>query len=265
MNLLDIRKLSITFNKGTPLENKVIRSLDLHVSPGDFITLLGSNGAGKSTLLNLISGAYVPDEGEIRLEGKDITRLKAHQRANFIGRVHQDPRLSVSPNMTLLENLSLADAKGQSLSLKRAIDLKRVKDYCDSLKPLGLGLEDKLNTSIGLLSGGQRQAVALYMAVMKQPKLLLLDEHTAALDPKTSELIMKVTDDLIREDGITSLMVTHNMQHALKYGNRLIMMHEGTIVEDIQGSAKAALTAEDVIRMFKTKGDALDDRLVLEV
>ena len=263
--MLSLRDLSITFNAGTPLENKVIRSLDLTVRDGDFITLLGSNGAGKSTLLYLISGAYDPDEGQISLDGEDITHLKAHQRARFIGRVHQDPRLSVSPNMTLLENLSLADAKGQSLSLKRAIDLKRVSGYRDHLKTLGLGLEDKLNTRIGLLSGGQRQAVALYMAVMKHPKLLLLDEHTAALDPKTSELIMKVTDDLIREEGITTLMVTHNMQHALRYGNRLIMMHEGGIVEDIRGEAKAALSADDVIRMFKTRGDALDDRLVLEM
>lgn len=263
MRVLNLRELSLTFNPQTPLENKVIRSLNLTVRQGDFITLLGSNGAGKSTLLNLISGAYLPDEGEILLEGRDITGLKAHQRAPFIGRVHQDPRLSVSPNMTLLENLSLADAKGSSFSLKRAIDLKRVQDYRDHLKSLGLGLEDKLNTRIGLLSGGQRQAVALYMAIMKRPKLLLLDEHTAALDPKTSELIMKVTDDLIREEKLTSLMVTHNMQHALKYGNRLIMMHEGTIVEDIRGQEKVSLTAEDVIRMFKTKGDALDDRLVL--
>lgn len=263
--MLNLRGLSITFNAGTPLENKVIRSLDLTVRDGDFITLLGSNGAGKSTLLNLISGAYDPDEGQISLDGAEITHLKAHQRARFIGRVHQDPRLSVSPNMTLLENLSLADAKGQSLSLKRAIDLKRVSAYRDHLKTLGLGLEDKLNTRIGLLSGGQRQAVALYMAVMKHPKLLLLDEHTAALDPKTSELIMQVTDDLIREEGITTLMVTHNMQHALRYGNRLIMMHEGTIVEDIRGEAKAALSSDDVIRMFKTRGDALDDRLVLEM
>ncbi len=263
--MLNLKGLSITFNPHTPLENKVIRNLDLQVRQGDFITLLGSNGAGKSTLLNLISGAYLPDEGEILLDGLNITDLKAYQRARFIGRVHQDPRLSVSPNMTLLENLSLADAKGQSFSLKRAIDLARVNDYRNHLSTLGLGLEDKLNTRIGLLSGGQRQAVALYMATMKSPKLLLLDEHTAALDPKTSELIMKVTDDLIREEHLTSLMVTHNMQHALKYGNRLIMMHEGSIVEDIQGQAKASLTAEDVIRMFKTKGDALDDRLVLEM
>ena len=263
MAMLNLRNLSITFNPGTPLENKVIRSLDLSVQPGEFITLLGSNGAGKSTLLNLISGAYLPDDGEISLDGKDITDRKAHQRALFIGRVHQDPRLSVSPNMTLLENLSLADAKGQSFSLKRAIDLNRVSDYRDHLKSLGLGLEDKLNTKIGLLSGGQRQAVALYMAVMKKPKLLLLDEHTAALDPKTSELIMKVTDDLIREEHITTLMVTHNMQQALRFGTRLIMMHEGSIVEDIRGSQKASLSAEDVIRMFKTNVDVLDDRLVL--
>ncbi len=261
--MLKLRNLSITFNPGTPLENKVIQHLDLHVRKGDFITLLGSNGAGKSTILNLISGALTPDEGQIILDGKDISARRPHQRAMDIGRVHQDPRLSVSPNMTLLENLSLADAKGEAFSLRRAVDLKQISRYRDHLKTLGLGLEDKLHTRIGLLSGGQRQAVALYMAVMKKPKVLLLDEHTAALDPRTSELIMKVTDDLIREEGITTLMVTHNMQHALTYGNRLIMMHEGAVVEDISAASKKSLCAEDVIRLFKNSGDALDDRLVL--
>lgn len=258
-------RLSKIFNPGTPIANKVIDNLALCVAPSDFITLLGSNGAGKSTLLNLIAGSVDADEGTFLLEGKDITRKKSYERAMYIGRVHQDPKLSVSPNMTLLENLSLADAKGQSFSLKKAVNLERVAFYKEHLETLGLGLENKLNTKIGLLSGGQRQAVALYMAVMKKPKLLLLDEHTAALDPRTSELIMKVTDSLINQEGITTLMVTHNMKHALEYGNRLLMMNEGKIVRDIRGETKEALSTSDVIQMFKeTAGsDSIEDRMVL--
>ena len=261
--MLEIMRLSKTFNPGTPIANKVIDNLALCVAPSDFITLLGSNGAGKSTLLNLIAGSVDADEGTFLLEGSDITRKKSYERAMYIGRVHQDPKLSVSPNMTLLENLSLADAKGQSFSLKKAVNLERVAFYKEHLETLGLGLENKLNTKIGLLSGGQRQAVALYMAVMKKPKLLLLDEHTAALDPRTSELIMKVTDSLINQKGITTLMVTHNMNHALAFGNRLIMMHEGKIVEDIRGEQKSNLTTKDVITMFKKNAEAIEDRMVL--
>lgn len=261
--MLDISNLSKTFSPHTPLENKVIDNLSLQVASKDFITLLGSNGAGKSTLLNLIAGTYPADEGTIFLDGKDITSRKAYERAMLIGRVHQDPRLSVSPNMTLLENLSLADAKGESFSLKKAVNLKRISYYKEQLAQLGLGLEDKLNTKIGLLSGGQRQAVALYMAVMKKPKLLLLDEHTAALDPRTSELIMTVTDNLIRKEEITTLMVTHNMKHALEFGNRLIMMHEGHIVKDVSGEEKSHLTTENVIQMFKDNADSIEDRFVL--
>lgn len=247
----------------TPLENKVIDNLTLSVASKDFITLLGSNGAGKSTFLNLIAGTLEEDEGIILLDDKEITSKRAYERALSIGRVHQDPRLSVSPNMTLLENLSLADAKGESFSLKKAVNLSRISHYKEQLETLGLGLETKLNTKIGLLSGGQRQAVALYMAVMKKPKLLLLDEHTAALDPRTSEIIMNITDKLISKEEITTLMVTHNMNHALAYGNRLIMMHEGKIVEDIRGEKKKSLTTKDVITMFKNNADAISDRMVL--
>lgn len=261
--MLKIQALSKTFNPMTPLENKVIDNLTLSVASKDFITLLGSNGAGKSTLLNLIAGTLEEDEGVIILDGKEITRKRAYERALDIGRVHQDPRLSVSPNMTLLENLSLADAKGESFSLKKAVNLSRINHYKEQLETLGLGLETKLGTKIGLLSGGQRQAVALYMAVMKKPKLLLLDEHTAALDPRTSEIIMNVTEKLISKEEITTLMVTHNMNHALAYGNRLIMMHEGKIVEDIRGEKKKILTTKDVITMFKNNADAISDRMVL--
>lgn len=261
--MLILQNLSKTFNAETPLENKVIDRLSLKVEHKDFITLLGSNGAGKSTLLNLIAGTLNVDEGHITLASTELTSMKAYKRANLIGRVHQDPRLSVSPNMTLLENLSLADAKGQSFSLRSAIDVKKASQYKEQLETLGLGLETKLNTKIGLLSGGQRQAVALFMAIMKKPKVLLLDEHTAALDPRTSEIIMGVTDKLIRENEITTLMVTHNMNHALTYGNRLLMMHEGRIVEDQRGNEKASLTTKDVITMFKKNAETIEDRMVL--
>ncbi len=261
--MLILKNLSKTFNQETPLENKVIDRLSLKVKHKDFITLLGSNGAGKSTLLNLIAGTLDVDEGEIILDSLDLTSMKAYKRANLIGRVHQDPRLSVSPNMTLIENLSLADAKGQSFSLRPAVDMKRAGFYKEQLETLGLGLESKLDTKIGLLSGGQRQAVALFMAIMKKPKLLLLDEHTAALDPRTSEIIMGVTDRLIRENEITTLMVTHNMNHALSFGNRLLMMHEGRVVEDLKGKDKVSLTTKDVITMFRKNADTIEDRMVL--
>lgn len=261
--MLEIINLSKTFNAGTPLENKVISNLSLTVEKSDFITLLGSNGAGKSTLLNLICGSIIEDDGEIILDDEDLTPRRAHQRSLVLGRVHQDPNLSVSPNMTLLENLSLADAKGQGFSLRRAIHKNRIKDYKETLSPLGLGLEDQLNTKIGLLSGGQRQAVALYMAVMKKPKLLLLDEHTAALDPRTSVLIMDVTKKLIEEHKITTLMVTHNMSQALDYGNRLLMMHEGRLVEDLNAHKKSHLNTEKLITMFKENTGSLEDKMVL--
>ncbi len=261
--MLEIKNLSKTFNPGTPLENKVISNLSLTVEKSDFITLLGSNGAGKSTLINLICGNIVEDDGDIFLDDDDFISKKAHERALVLGRVHQNPNLSVSPNMTLLENLSLADAKGQGFSLRRAIHKNRIKDYKETLSPLGLGLEDQLHTKIGLLSGGQRQAVALYMAVMKKPKLLLLDEHTAALDPRTSVIIMDVTKKLIEENKITTLMVTHNMSQALDYGNRLLMMHEGKLVEDLRSFEKSNLSTEKLITMFKENTGSLEDKMVL--
>lgn len=263
--MLKLQNLSKTFNPGTPMENTVLKNLSLHVKDKDFISLLGSNGAGKSTLLHLIAGTYEVDNGIILLDGQNITQEKAHKRATLLGRVQQDPRLSVSPSMTLLENLSLADAKGESFSLRRAVDLNRISYYKEQLASLGLGLETKLHTKIGLLSGGQRQAVALFMAVMKKPKLLLLDEHTAALDPRTSELIMGVTEDLIIKEGITTLMVTHNMNHALTYGNRLVMMHEGNIVEDLSLEEKSKLSAKDLIALFQKNANSVEDRMALQL
>lgn len=265
--MLDIRGLSKSFNIDTPMENHVINGLDLRLASGEFATIIGSNGAGKSTLLNLVAGTLEADSGQISLDGEDVTDVKAYRRALHIGRVHQDPKMSVASSMTLLENLSLADAKGDSLSMRRAVDLKKVESYKERLRGLELGLEDKLFTKMGLLSGGQRQGVALLMAIMKKPKLLLLDEHTAALDPKTSEIIMRITDRLVRDDAITTLMITHNLKHAIDHGTRLLMMHEGRVVFDVSGEEKRLLTAKDLIALFRknTSENAMEDRSLLSL
>jgi putative ABC transport system ATP-binding protein len=265
--LLDIRGLSKSFNIGTPMENRVINGLDLRLASGEFATIIGSNGAGKSTLLNLVAGTLDADSGHISLDGEEVTDEKAFRRALHIGRVHQDPKMSVASSMTLLENLSLADAKGDSLSMRKAVDLKKVESYKERLRSLELGLEDKLFTKMGLLSGGQRQGVALLMAIMKKPKLLLLDEHTAALDPKTSEIIMRITERLVREDAITTLMITHNLKHAIDHGTRLLMMHEGKIVFDVSGEEKGQLTSRDLIALFRKNisEDAMEDRSLLSL
>lgn len=265
--MLNIRGLSKSFNIGTPMENRVINGLDLKLASGEFATIIGSNGAGKSTLLNLVAGTLEADSGQIVLDGEEVTDAKAYRRALHIGRVHQDPKMSVAASMTLLENLSLADAKGDSLSMRRAVDLKKIESYKERLRGLELGLEDKLFTKMGLLSGGQRQGVALLMAIMKKPKLLLLDEHTAALDPKTSEIIMRITDRLVRDDAITTLMITHNLKHAIDHGTRLLMMHEGKVVFDVSGQEKRLLTSKDLIALFRknTSENAMEDRSLLSL
>lgn len=265
--LLDIKGLSKSFNMGTPMENRVINGLDLRLAHGEFATIIGSNGAGKSTLLNLVAGTLEADSGHISLDGERVTEEKAYRRALHIGRVHQDPKMSVASSMTLLENISLADAKGDSLSMRRAVDLKKVESYKERLRSLELGLEDKLFTKMGLLSGGQRQGVALLMAVMRKPKLLLLDEHTAALDPKTSEIIMRITDRLVRDDAITTLMITHNLKHAIDHGTRLLMMHEGRVAFDVSGEEKRQLTSKDLIALFRKNisEDAMEDRTLLSL
>ena len=265
--MLDIRGLSKSFNIATPMENRVINGLDLRLPTGEFATVIGSNGAGKSTLLNLVAGTLEADSGHITLDGEEVTDTKAYKRALHIGRVHQDPKMSVASSMTLLENLSLADAKGDSISMRRAVDLKKIESYKERLRSLELGLEDKLFTKMGLLSGGQRQGVALLMAIMKKPKLLLLDEHTAALDPKTSEIIMRITDRLVRDDAITTLMITHNLKHAIDHGTRLLMMHEGRIVFDVSGEAKRLLTSKDLIALFRKNisEGAMEDRSLLSL
>ncbi|MDV4152745.1 ATP-binding cassette domain-containing protein [Clostridium sp. AL.422] len=263
--MLKIQALHKVFNENTINENKIFSNFSLQVDEGDFITIIGSNGAGKSTLLNIISGNIECDEGIIELNGKDVSTKEEYKRARMIGRVFQDPSLGVSPNMTILENLSLADNKGKSFGLTLGINKKRVRYYERLLKELDLGLEDKLYNKVNLLSGGQRQALTMLMAVMSKPKLLLLDEHTAALDPKTSQKIMEITKKMVKETNITTIMVTHNLKQAIQTGNRLIMMHRGNVLLDVKGREKAELTTEKLMNLFKNANinDDLSDRSLL--
>lgn len=263
-SLLQVQNLHKTFNKGTINENKLFKGVNLHVKEGDFITIIGSNGAGKSTLLNVITGAIPLDYGKITLEGKDISKLKEHKINKKVGRVYQDPTKGTAPSMTILENLSMAYNKGKSFGLSSAINKNNTEYFKTLLKPLNLGLEDKLHSKVGLLSGGQRQALSLIMAVMNSPKLLLLDEHTAALDPKTSEKIIEISQQVVEDKNITTLMVTHNLKQAMEIGNRLIMMHRGEIIVDIQGEEKKNLTMDKLLSYFEktSSGDGISDRIL---
>ena len=256
--MLKIQGLCKVFNPNTINENKVFNNFSIEVKKGEFITIIGSNGAGKSTLLNLISGNIPIDSGMVLLDGMDVSFKEEYARAREIGRVYQNPSVGVSPNMTILENLALADNKGKVYGLSFGINKKRISYYKELLVKLDLGLENKLYNKVTLLSGGQRQALTLMMAVMSQPKLLLLDEHTAALDPKTSAKIMEITQEVIKENNITTLMVTHNMKHALECGNRLLMMHQGKIIIDVKGKEKKNLTTEKLMEMF-SKANALGE------
>lgn len=263
--MLHIKELVKVFSKGTSEEKTLFDNLDLHVNKKDFITVIGSNGAGKSTLLNIITGTLSLDEGTISLENEEITRVLEHERSKYMGRVYQDPSKGTSPSMTILENLSLAYNKGKSFGLGYGVNKKNLNHFKERLATLNLGLENKLNDKVSLLSGGQRQALALLMATMVTPKLLLLDEHTAALDPKTSENIIGLTDSIVKEKNITTLMVTHNINHAIKYGNRIIMMHKSRIIMDAQGEEKQALTPEKIIGYFNSisQDEGLSDRIIL--
>lgn len=243
------------FNAGTVNESAALSSLSLTLEDGDFATVIGGNGAGKSTLLGAIAGDFPLDGGRILIDGKDITLLPEHRRAAFLGRVFQDPMMGTAADMWLEENLALAALRGERRSLKWAIGGRDRENFRRLLEPLGLGLEDRLTTKVGLLSGGQRQAVTLLMAVMKHPKLLLLDEHTAALDPKTSRRVLELTDRFVRRERLTALMVTHNMRDALSYGNRIIMMDGGRIIFDVRGEEKRRLTADGLIRAFSRSAD----------
>ena len=248
--MLDILNISKTFNPGTINEKHALTDLSLRLEDNDFVTVIGGNGAGKSTLLNAIAGVWPLDSGKILLDGEDITRLPEHKRAKNIGRVFQDPMMGTAPDMQLEENLALAMRRGQRRGLRWEITASEREQYYEKLKELGLGLEDRLKVKVGMLSGGQRQAITLLMATLKKPKLLLLDEHTAALDPTTAAKVLELSDKLVTENKLTTLMITHNMKDAIRHGNRLIMMNEGNIILDISGEEKKHLTKQDLLDKF---------------
>ena len=263
--MLKVENISKVFNKDTVNEKKAITGLNLHLNEGDFLTIIGSNGAGKSTLLNCIAGTYQIDDGSIVLDGKDITKLKQFERAKYIARVFQDPLLGTASDMEIQENLSLALHRGEKRNLRYGITNKEKELFKQNLSLLNLHLEDRLTSKVGLLSGGQRQGLTLLMATIKKPSLLLLDEHTAALDPITARNVLEITDKLVNENHITTIMVTHNMQDAIDYGNRLIMMNDGKIIFDISGEQKKKLKKEDLINKFAqiTNSELNNDAMLL--
>ncbi len=248
--MLSVKSITKVFNPGTAIENIVLEDLSLTLEEGDFVTLIGGNGSGKSTLLNCIAGVYPVEKGAIVIDGVDVTKYSEPKRAAILGRVFQEPMLGTASNMGIEENLALALRRGQRRGLKWGISNKERQKYRELLATLELGLENRLSTKVGLLSGGQRQALTLLMATLKEPKLLLLDEHTAALDPKTAPMVLEMSDRIVREHNLTTLMVTHNMRDAIHYGNRLIMMYEGRIILDIQGEEKKDLAVEDLLKRF---------------
>ena len=249
--MLDIINVEKTFNPGTINEKKALNGINLHLDEGDFVTVIGGNGAGKSTMLNMIAGVYPVDCGNIIVDGVDVTRLPEYKRAKYLGRVFQDPMTGTAADMQIEENLALAARRGKRRTLLSGITAKERKEYRELLKILDLGLEDRLTAKVGLLSGGQRQALTLLMATLKKPKLLLLDEHTAALDPKTAKKVLDITEEIVAKDNLITIMITHNMADAIRVGNRLIMMHEGQIVVDIKGEEKKKLTIEQLLQMFE--------------
>jgi len=262
LELCDVYK---TFHPGTVNEKKALCGLNLRLGPGEFVTVIGGNGAGKSTLLNAVAGVWPVDAGRVRIGGRDVTGLPEYRRAAFIGRVFQDPMLGTAPDMQIGENLALAARRGQKRGLRRGLTRAERGEYRDRLAALGLGLEDRMTVRAGLLSGGQRQALTLLMAALRKPELLLLDEHTAALDPRTAALVLALTDRLIAENGLTALMITHNLRDAIAHGTRLIMMQEGRIILDLAGEEKRRLTADDLLRRFSAAaGEPFDsDRALL--
>ena len=263
--MLEVRSLYKTFNAGTINEKRAMNGVSLTLEDGDFVTVIGGNGAGKSTLLNLVAGVFPPDSGSIIIDGQDVTKLPEHRRAKFIGRVFQDPMMGTAATMGIDENLALARRRGQPRTLRQGISAKEREGYRELVKTLDLGLEDRMTSKVGLLSGGQRQAITLLMATLQQPRLLLLDEHTAALDPKTAAKVLTLSDKIVHDNHLTTLMITHNMKDAIKYGNRLIMMYEGRIIYDVRGEEKAALHVSDLLARFEqvSDGDFANDRMLL--
>lgn len=263
--MLELRHIQKVFNPGTVNEKIAIRDLNLTLKEGDFVTVIGGNGAGKSTMLNLIAGTFPPDGGSILLDGKDITNLPEHKRAAYLGRVFQDPMMGTAATMQIEENLALAARRGRRRTLRPGITRADRENYRGMLKILDLGLEERMTAKVGLLSGGQRQALTLLMATLREPKLLLLDEHTAALDPKTAAKVLDATERIVNRSGLTTMMITHNMRDAITYGNRLIMMYDGKIVVDISGQQKKQLTVEQLLDLFSraSGSDEADDKLLL--
>ena len=263
--MLEIKGVYKTFNPGTINEKKALNGIDLTLNKGDFVTVIGGNGAGKSTILNMITGVYPVDCGTITIDGVDVTKLPEHKRAKFLGRVFQDPMTGTAADMEIEENLALAARRGKHRTLRNGVTKKEKEQFKELLKMLDLGLENRLTSKVGLLSGGQRQAITLLMATMQNPKLLLLDEHTAALDPQTAAKVLKITDELVREGNITTLMITHNMKDAIRLGNRLIMMYNGKIIYDISGEEKKNLQVSDLLALFEkaSNGEFANDRMLL--
>ena len=263
--MLELQNIYKTFNAGTINEKRALNGVSLTLKEGDFVTVIGGNGAGKSTLLNAVAGVWPVDRGSILIDGVDVTRLPEHKRAKYIGRVFQDPMTGTAATMQIEENLALAKRRGHRRTLRPGITRAEREEYRELLKILDLGLEDRLTAKVGLLSGGQRQALTLLMASLVKPKLLLLDEHTAALDPKTAAKVLEATEKIVQRDHLTTLMITHNMRDAIDHGNRLIMMYEGQIALDISGEEKKKLTVEDLLAKFGqvTGSSEADDKLLL--
>ena len=263
--MLELHQVCKTFNPGTVNEKAALNHLSLTLEEGDFVTVIGGNGAGKSTMLNAISGVWPVDAGTIRIDGVDVTELSEHRRAVYLGRVFQDPMVGTAGNMTIEENLALAARRGEKRTLRWGIKKSEREQFKELLRPLGLGLEDRLTAKVGLLSGGQRQALTLLMASLKKPKVLLLDEHTVALDPKTAAKVLELSDQIVEEHRLTTLMVTHNMKDAIAHGNRLIMLDAGRVILDIRGEDKKKLTVPDLLARFTAaSGEEVEsDRLLL--
>ena len=257
--MLRIDNIKKSFENELGEVKNVFNGLDLNIEQGDFISIIGSNGAGKSTLLDTITGNITPDSGKINIDGKDITNMPKHKRGSFISKVYQNPSVGTAPSMTVFENLSMADNKGKSFGFSLGLNKKRKEYYRSLLKELGLGIENQMDTEVKSLSGGQRQCLALIMATLNKPKVLLLDEHTAALDPKTSKIIMNKTREIVEKNRISTLMITHNLQDAINYGNRLIMLHNGEILLDVKGEEKRELTPEKLLKVFNREEIKIKD------
>ena len=263
--MLELKHISKTFFPGTVNAKTALDDLSLTLHDGDFITVIGGNGAGKSTMLNAVAGVWPVDDGRIILDGVDVTAMPEYRRAQYIGRVFQDPMMGTAANMQIEENLALAARRGKKRTLRWGVTKAEREEYHEKLKSFGLGLEDRMTAKVGLLSGGQRQALTLLMASLQKPKLLLLDEHTAALDPATAAKVLELSDRIVRENQLTAMMITHNMKDAIKYGNRLIMMHEGHIIYDVSGEEKKNLQVSDLLAKFQiaSGGEFANDRMIL--